>query len=368
MVDFRLSDYFKNVSKLNSIKMFKSIYLVLFTIVSSELIYMKKDTKLGEDVCYYKDPETNFEYVRACEEGKYCEVLSPSAGSPVYTCQKVTSLATLKTHGDSCIADIECAEGLYCINDKCSSGCLNNQIQIRKKNGEWGCRSAYHPEYTSYNDENDVTKIIINEDPGYLKVKGEIEFKKDSNNYYTVMSTKADYIGTVPKGKIVGDEKACETGFTLDFYPDGNLKDPATGGYTNQMNYKKCVEVNSVDSENCVITYDGDNIYKVSTSTCKDNLLVQLEMFKRYKDRLNEIRSECEKKENFNEPDTCNDDELRKWWHFYINPDDYILYYDDEKKDNRIAKFLIQVDYPAFQFSQFLAIKYLIALLFLLLL
>ena len=346
--------------------MLKSIYLVLFTIVSSELLYMKKNTKLGEDVCYYKDPETNFEYVRACEEGKYCKSLSPYFGSSVYTCQKVTSLATLKTQGDSCIASIECAGGLSCINDKCSSNCLNDEIQIRKSDGQWDCRKSYHPEYTFYVDENDGAKTITGENPGYLKVEGEIEFKKDSNNVYSKMSTKADYIGTVPKGKIVENEMACETGFALNFYPDGNLKDPAIGGRTNSMNYKKCVEVNSVDSENCVITYDGDNIYKVSS--CNDNLLVKLEMFKRYKDRLKEIRSECEKKENFNEPYTCNDDELRKWWHFYNKPDDYILYYDDEKKDNRIAKFLIQKHYPAFQYSQFLGIKYLIAFLFLLLL
>ena len=345
--------------------MFKIIYLVLFTIASSELIYMKKDTKLGEDVCYYQDPETNFEYVRACEEGKYCKTLTPSDGLSVSTCQKVTSLATLKTQGDSCISNIECARGLNCINDKCSSNCLNNEIQIRQSNGIWGCRKAYHPEYTLFIDENDGTKTIGSEDPGYLKVRGEIEFKKDSNNLYTIISTKADYIGTVPKGKIVGNEMACETGFTLNFYPDGNLKDPALGGYSNSMNYKKCVEVNSVDSENCVITYDGDNIYKVSS--CNENLLVKLEMFKRYKDRLSEIRSECEKKENFNEPNTCNDDELRKWWHFYNNPNDYILYYDDEKKDNKIAKYLIQKNYHAFQFSQFLGIKYLIAFLFLLL-
>ena len=56
------------------------------------------------------------------------------------------------------------------------------------------------------------------------------------------------------------------------------MKDPSTGGFTNSMNYKKCVEVNSVDCENYVITYDGDNIYKVTA--CNDNLLVQLEMFK----------------------------------------------------------------------------------------
>ena len=365
MVNFSLYDYFKNVSKLNSIKMFKSIYLVLFTIVSSELIYMKKDTKLGEDICYYKDPETNFEYVRACEEGKYCKGLTPSAGSSAFTCQKVPSLATLKTQGDSCIASIECAGGLSCINEKCSSGCTNTQIQIRKSDGEWDCRSAYHPEYTSYNDDNDATKTITNENPGYLKVKGEIEFKKDSNNLYSSISTKSDYIGTVPKGKFVEDEMACETGFALNFYPDGNLKDPALGGYYNSRTYKKCVEVNSVDSENCVITYDGDNIYKVSSSVCREDLLVKLEMFKRYKDRLSEIRSECEKKENFNEPETCNDDKLRKWWHFYSNPNDYILYYDDEEKDNRIAKFLIQLEYHSFQFSQFLGIKYLITFIFL---
>lgn len=344
--------------------MFKSIYLALFTIVSSELIYMKKDTKLGENVCYYKDPETDFEYVRPCEEGKYCDTLSPSSGSSVHTCQNVSSLIVLKTQGDSCVSSVECATGLFCVNEKCSSDCSSNQIQIRKSNGDWGCRSAYHPEYISYTDENDPSKTISNQNSGYLKVRGEIQFKKDNNNVYTEASIKADYIGTVSKGKIVYNEKACETGFTLLFYPDGNLKDPAINGYANRQTFKKCVEVNSVDSEQCVITYDGDNIYN-GPSACQKDLLVKLEMFKRYKDRLNEIRDECEKKENFNEPETCNDDELRKWWHFYNNPNDYILYYEEEK-DNKIAKYLIQLDYPSFQISQFLSIKYLISFLFLL--
>ena len=345
--------------------MFKFIYFVLFTIVTSELIYMKKDTKLGEDVCYYKDPETDFEYVRPCEEGKYCNTLQPyNSGLPVHTCQNVTSLTPLKTEGESCVSAVECARGLLCNNEKCSSGCSNNQIQIRKSNGIWDCRSSYHPEYTLYVDENEPSKTISGEDPGYLKVEGEIQFKKDNNNYYTQISTKADYIGTVPKGKIVENALACETGFTLSFYPDGNLKDPALSGYSNGQ-YKKCVEVNSVDSGNCVITYDGDNIYRVSSGICKEDLLIQLEMFKRYKDRLNEIRSECEKKENFNEPNTCNDNELRKWWYFYNHPNDYILYYE-EGKDNKIAKYLIQLEYHSFQFCQFLGIKYLISFLFLL--
>jgi len=342
--------------------MFKTICLVLFTIVSSELIYMKKDTKLGEDVCYYRDPETNFEYVKPCEEGKYCKLLEPYEHSYVHTCQNVTTIIVLKTKGDSCISSVECAEGLYCVDEKCSSRCGDNQMQIRKSDGEWGCRSSYHPDYILYTDESDSSKSITNEDAGYLKVKGEIQFKQDDNHVYTTTSIKADYIGTVPKGKIVEDKMACETGFTLLFYPDGNLNDPAINGHSNGNNFQKCVEVNSVDMEQCAITYDGDNIYR---DICQDNLLVKLEMFKRYKDRLNEIRDECEKKENFNEPQTCNDDELRKWWYFYNHPEVYILYYEEDK-DNKIAKYLIQLEYHSYQFSQFLGIKYLISLIFLL--
>ena len=93
--------------------------------------------------------------------------------------------------------------------------------------------------------------------------------------------------------------------------------------------------------------------------------MTKLEMFKRYKDRLKEKLDNCTFKDNYNELKTCNDYILRKWYHFYENPEDYLLYYDDEEDDNEIAKFLIQQHHNLYQFSGFLNIKYFIPLLFL---
>ena len=88
-------------------------------------------------------------------------------------------------------------------------------------------------------------------------------------------------------------------------------------------------------------------------------------MFKKYKDRLKEKIDDCSYKDNYNELYTCNDDLLRKWFHFYQYPNDYILYYDEDEKDNEIANYLIQSEFPLYQISEFIKIKNIIILLFL---
>ena len=90
-------------------------------------------------------------------------------------------------------------------------------------------------------------------------------------------------------------------------------------------------------------------------------------MFKKYKDRLKEKLDNWTFKDNYNDVDDTirNDDILRKWYNFYKEPQNYILYYDDEEEDNEIVKFLIHQNYNLYQCSRFLKIKNLIPLLFL---
>lgn len=362
--------------------------------------------KLRDDICRYTDPETGFTHVKFCEEGKTCKSLSPSTGSSIYTCQNITTIIPLKTYEDSCESDFECETGLYCkrgtLANKCSplTSCGDGYKLYQYKDGSWRCRSNNNPGITLINS---ATSPFF-ASPGYLKVHGKLHVKELTNKNYEVDKVEESTIGSVPNGDFVADELACESGFALYFYGNGELEDPYTGtGSSNGNMFKKCVSVDSIEitsSDKCRITYDGGKIYNVwqlelgnnkytydrshiqlespATSSssssyltsyyyelCQEHLVTKLEMFKRYKDRLKEKLDNCTFKDNYNEPETCNDDILRKWYHFYKYPKDYILYYDDEEEDNEIAKFLIQQDYNLYQFSGFLKIKYFIPLLFL---
>jgi hypothetical protein len=42
---------------------------------------------------------------------------------------------------------------------------------------------------------------------------------------------------------------------------------------------------------------------------------------------------------------TCRDDELRKWYYFYDNPGEYILY----QNEPQIMEYLIQQDYKDYK-------------------
>lgn len=365
--------------------------------------------KLRDDICRYKDPETDFIHIKFCEEGKTCKPLSTSTRDSIYTCQNITTIIPLKTYEESCESDFECETGLYCkrgtLANKCSplTSCGDGYKLYQYRDGSWDCRSNNNPGITLINSATSPFYAS----PGYLKVHGKLHVKEVTNKNYEVEKIEESDIGSVPNGDFVADELACESGFALYFYGNGELEDPYTGtGSSNGNMFKKCVSVDSIEitsSHECRITYDGGKIYNVwqlelgnnnkkdytgdqiqlydrssssSSSSglsltpyyyelCQEHLVTKLEMFKRYKDRLKEKLDNCTFKDNYNEPETCNDDILRKWYHFYKNPEDYLLYYDDEEEDNEIAKFLIQQDYNLYQFSGFLKIKYFIPLLFL---
>lgn len=389
----------------------KYIFLLICLVSSSLSLYVKRDfpKKIGDDICQYTDPETYFTHVKFCEEGKYCKKLKTSSGDNIYTCQNITTIIPLKTYEESCDSDFECETGLYCqrgtITGKCSpkDSCPDNYILVQKDDGAWECRSNKNTGLTYIQYFNDQTygDDYFSYNPGYLKISGKLHVKELTDKNYKVEKIEESTIGSVPNGEFVYNELACESGFALYFYGNKELEDPYTGtGSSNGNMFKKCVTVNSIEITNnadCRIIYDGGKIYNVGqleledkytlkgtryshieltsndppyTSTyynelCQEHLMTKLEMFKRYKDRFKEKLDNCTFKDNYNEPETCNDDILRKWLHFYNYPEDYLLYYDDEEKDNEIAKFLIQQEYNLYQFSGFLKIKYFIPLLFL---
>ncbi len=154
--------------------------------------------------------------------------------------------------------------------------------------------------------------------------------------------------------------------------------------------FKKCVTPKKIDESSCVITYGDDLIYNIyqdqirgqntivdngrftysnigNGNLCSSNLLKKLELFKRYTQVFTkEKQDECAKNKYYDEPYTCKDDEIRKWYSAYSAPEAYILYYDEEGDNNDVIKFLLQNRFPSYQSSIFLSIKYMIYLLFLL--
>lgn len=67
-------------------------------------------------------------------------------------------------------------------------------------------------------------------------------------------SIEKSYIGSVKDGEFVFDEKACESGYALYFYGDGNLNDPCSdSSSSNNYMFKKCVTPKKIDESSCII-------------------------------------------------------------------------------------------------------------------
>lgn len=359
---------------------------------------MKKNKYFKEDVCAY--PDSSITYVRPCEEGKYCQMMNELG-----ICQDIPYKAQIKGLGDECSSDFECDLGLNCISTKCTySGCTSPGSSIVKTHSGWICQTNTNAGLCFYRDFSTSPWRDISVNHDYFQVCGKITFKDISpssttGKKYVIEKIESAYIGTI-ESDFVSDERACKSGYALYFYPDGTLTDPGKDDYTNNM-YKKCVTVNNIEKREstCIIQYDTDKIYNVdqlairtgddgntlinyginngqiylslrsdNSYICNDNLLTKLEMFSKYINLFTvEKQKQCSTKENYNEPETCNDNEIRKWYYFYENPDDYILYYDEKDKNNDVVNFLLQETYKSYISSTKLNIKYFISFLFLLL-
>ena len=373
------------------------LFLCFISVYSSQaFIPMEKNKHFKEDVCAY--PDSSIMYVKPCKEGKYCEMMNQLG-----ICQDVPFKAEIKSLGDDCSSDFECEYNLECINTKCTyPSCTSAGYSIVKTDsGAWTCQSNTDSGLCYYYDFTNARAHTISHD--YFQVCGKITFKITSPNnvagkQYQIEKIETAYIGTI-ENDFVSDERACKSGYALYFYPDGTLIDPGKDDYTNNM-YKKCVTINNIEKrENtCIIQYDTNKIYNVdqlATRTdkdganivssslsngkyylylsndryiCSDFLLTKLEMFSKYINLFTvEKQKQCATKENYNEPETCNDNEIRKWYYFYNKPDDYILYYDEENKNNDVVNFLLQSAYKSHISSTKLNIKYFISFLIILL-
>jgi hypothetical protein len=368
-------------------------FISLISISLCAYLPLKKHNGFDDNVCGYKF--NSVFYVKTCkDEGKYCKYIDDDLS----LCEDIPKPITLKTLGDDCNTKFECEEGLYCYGGKCTItdsalGCAATYEPHKTKSG-WECKLKASIDYCTYKDDVTITSLT-QYSTDYFKVCGEINFKPVQlgtglGTYYDIMSIKYNYIGTVADGKFVLDAKACKSGFALPFYPDDSLKDPSSDSSNRNEMFLKCVNINEIDYkgyQKCTFKYDTDKIYysdRLSYSRifsvnsllgisgpsidnlCDKYLMTRLEIFSKYTGVYTEEKQKsCATKDNYNEPETCNDNELRKWMYYYENPENYILYYDEKGSD--VANYLIQQKYPLYESSKFLYIKFFISLLLLLL-
>ena len=373
----------------------------LFT--SAEILYpMEKDSKLGEHICRYTERLENHDtktYVKPCEEGKYCvnsNIATPFASTvstlkyDYYICKNYTKRVSIKVYNEACSSNYECDSNLVCDSGICTlTSCGSNKKPYKGSNGNWGCKDKDVSDEYLYlcesfrNDNSDDCSDLKNTATSYyLKYGGIISFETyfpistETNKGQLYRPTKQifSYIGSVEDGEFVTDEKACKSGFALSFFPNQELKDPYTGDSSSHNHqYPMCVTLIEWDKKNQRIKYkikDGDEKVILSSTDYDEKKLIEIELFKKYAEAWNKNIGECEKTENYNDRYTCNVDEVAKWYYFYDNHiDEYLFYYaeDEGKKYKDVIKYLIQRQYPFYQSGLFLNIKYLISLLFLLL-
>ena len=388
--------------------MIKISFFIIITIFSfiyyssPTLVPFSKNKQLldiDEDICLYQN---GFVYVRPCKEGKYCK--DRNAGISI--CEEIEYPIKFT---DSCQSSLECDDNYYCDSGKCTLGCSASQSVYITEKGVRKCLSdtmkgLCFKATLDTSTENYSGNFQI---PEFFKVCGKItKFDKISHtnagDTYYPLEIENSYIGTVEDGEFVYNELACKSGFALYFYANKGLKNPSTNsddhmfkmcvtlvdykdkkikykignGNENEYNLKKLDSGSSFTSFSTLPDYEQytsiSNLYTIPQISYDNNLKIQSEIFQKYISVLTaDKQKQCaEDENNMNEPYTCNDDQLRKWFYFLSNVDEYILYY--KRKDNKdeegndVINYLIQQEFPSYQNSKLLELKYFLFLLILL--
>ena len=346
---------------------------------------------IDEDICLY---QKGLVYVRGCKEGKFCK----DRNEGLSICEDIEYPLTFT---DSCQSSLECDNDYYCDSGKCTLGCNAGTSAYITEKGKRACIPDTMKGlcFKATLDTSSGAYSGIFQSSEFFKVCGKItKFDKMSSttygDTYYPLEIENSYIGTVDDGEFVYDENACKSGFALYFYANKALKNPSTN--TDNHMFKMCVTL--VDIKGQKIKYkigsgneneynlnhlsgfdtlvdNGNTIYSLTGSYASgynNNLKIKTEIFQKYISVLtSDKQKKCaEDENNINEPNTCNDDQLRKWHYFLSNVNEYILYY--KRKDNKdevsndVVNYLVQQWYPLYQNSKLLEIKYFLFLLILL--
>lgn len=346
---------------------------------------------IDEDICLY---QKGLVYVRGCKEGKFCK----DRNEGLSICEDIEYPLTFT---DSCQSSLECDNDYYCDSGKCTLGCNTGTSAYITEKGKRACIPDTMKGlcFKATLDTSSGAYSGIFQNSEFFKVCGKItKFdKKSSTTYgdtYYPLEIENSYIGTVDDGEFVYDENACKSGFALYFYANKALKNPSTN--TDNHMFKMCVTLVDIKGQKIkykigsgneneynlnhlsnfdTLVYNGNTIYSLTPSSASgydDNLKIKAEIFQKYISVLtSDKQKKCaEDENNINEPNTCNDDQLRKWHYFLSNVNEYILYY--KRKDNKdevsndVVNYLVQQWYPLYQNSKLLEIKYFLFLLILL--
>lgn len=367
------------------------IYLsILTSYAQSQYQKMKKSHGFDDDICSYS--YSDIVYVKPCEEGKFCK----SFGS-LSKCQEIETKVQGKTLGDSCSNKYECEKGLDCQNFCTLLSCGINEEAYKTDSG-YSCRDPSKRNILYQADTTGITSystmissnffsystppcIMPPKSPSFYQVEGRINYFDQTDSVdgtiFAVESVESAYIGTLEDETFVMDQKACKSGTALYFYLNKKLVDPSKNG-VNDM-YLMCVTLNSINIEDNYVKYNGDNIYYYGglfrTRTLDNNLrqtsgslsfnrlaLIKKELWSKYIGVFTQSKQiECENKKS-TEKYTCEDNEVRKWYYFHEHPNEYVLYYDEEEKDNDIMNYLLQTQYETFISGNFLSMKMLISI------
>lgn len=366
--------------------MFGFVLFFIFNIIYSSLppIFRpmsEREIDFDGDVCHYTHVHNTesggstqtIEYVKGCKKGKRCRPATNNIENyEIKTCQEYDELELL-TLGEKCEYTSQCDSGLTCKDDVCTVTennpayekdgyyyCPSDLIPISTTEYSYACikQSIYKDYSTSrcYYDDEEGNKIYSA--PEFLKVCGEIKFYKldsTSNYEYIIKQISTTSIGSQPDGTYVHSPIACESGFTLKYYPENQINKKDTKDQS--VKYRRCATINEVDIYNNIIKYSLDNKeYTVRYSQVKDNveiehIKIKLDMFKKFKDKMDKCKSE--KYKTFLK---CEDRDVQEYLYFYNNPEHYILY----KDENQVMDYLLNGQYNSFSFIILLFFLFLI--------
>ena len=399
---------------------------------------MKKDHKYGDDICYYREINEKLDYavyyVRPCEKGQYCED-EVSSNQPFGFCRDIeTNITDFSSFGEACSTNAECPDSMICSNGKCkkktdcpASTASLSFTEVQTDYGVVTCRPSDYKQFDenkycewsegSYTNGNPKTYTVdgpyYGKFPGLPKECGIIRFKSvsDVDPYTYSGSTYKSFtryfeegrewctIGEAKDGDFVSDSRFCKSGFSLLFYPNGDIVNPSLGidsrTYTETIQ-EMCVTPTQIDFNNpllseCLITYKGGdgnehkyNVNKVYgprpsppnsapllDAICNKDIIIKSQIYSEFIDEFNNATEE-DKKDCYRIPQgivgNCQNVKLLKLYYFYNNVEEY-LFYKDRKDLEKVLHYKIQQKYHRYyELSNYLNLNYLFFFLILILL
>lgn len=356
-------------------------FLICFCLLKLSLSFYRPFSKLNisdpSDICYFKDNTANsgIEFVRGCAKNIKCMKVDTKDSYEIHTC---FNSGINKGECDSCSHQYECSSTQTCITNKCvpnggtcpisttstSTQCDTEGNIYNYASGHIGCETGKN-EKKSFCKIYDSTSLIGDyKEDSSAKLCGQntITMVAGTSNYYKE-KTQWVYYGSVQDGKFVEDPDACQSGFALYFYGDGNLENPLGSSSPTHQMFLRCVTVSDIEfaevttdntKSSCSrIKYKIGNdkfIYDISNlpssitfndENCDYSLMTKLELFKKFKVEYDKVKEQCnsEKKDYL-----CEKDELMKWWYLYKHPRDYLLY----KDQTEVLDYLIHKEYNSY--------------------